>query len=38
MYPLSTAYKRLLCQTDRLPGMIPKRYEGLGHAMRVIFF
>jgi hypothetical protein len=37
-YPISTAYKRLQCQTEKYPGMIPVRYSGLFHALRVIFY
>lgn len=35
-YPFSTAYKRLQCQTERYAGMIPVRYSGLFHAVKVI--
>lgn len=35
-YPFLTAYRRLACQTDRYHSMIPKRYSGLMHAVRVI--
>lgn len=37
-YPFATAYKRLQCQTDRYAGMIPTRYSGLLHAVRVIAY
>lgn len=37
-YPFSTAYKRLQCQSDRYVGMIPTRYSGLFHAMRVMAY
>lgn len=38
LYPVSTAYKRVICQTTRVPGMIPHRYAGIYHAMKVIFY
>lgn len=44
-YPVQTAYKRLICQvifillkSSAIPGMIPVRYSGIGHALKVIMF
>lgn len=37
-YPFSTAYKRLQCQTAKNVGMIPIRYSGLFHALRVMVY
>lgn len=36
LYPLNTAFRRLTCQHAQIPGMIPLRYSGLWHAVRVI--
>jgi hypothetical protein len=36
MYPLNTAFRRLTCQHTDIPGMIPLRYRGLWHALRLI--
>ncbi len=36
MYPLNTAFRRIVCQSSDIPGMIPFRYSGLWHAMRLI--
>ena len=34
-YPFITIMRRLHCQ-DELPGMIPRRYEGWFHALKLI--
>ena len=36
LYPLNTAFRRLVCQHSQIPGMIPIRYRGLWHALRLI--
>jgi hypothetical protein len=36
MYPLTTAFRRLACQSSEIPGMIPVRYAGLWHALKLI--
>ena len=36
MYPFNTAFRRLACQHRDIPGMIPLRYKGMWHAMRLI--
>ena len=36
MYPFNTAFRRLTCQHSSIPGMIPLRYKGLWHALRLI--
>ena len=35
-YPLNTAFRRLACQHTDIPGMIPLRYNGIWHALRLI--
>lgn len=36
IYPLNTAFRRLTCQSQTIPSMIPVRYSGLWHALRLI--
>jgi len=35
IYPLMTATRRVQCQ-DRIAGMLPIRYEGVWHALKLI--
>lgn len=35
-YPILTAMRRLQCQSNK-PGFIPLRYEGVSHAIKLIF-
>ena len=36
IYPLNTIFRRLTCQHRDIPGMIPLRYKGIWHALRLI--
>lgn len=36
IYPLNTAFRRITCQQPGIPGMIPLRYSGMFHALRLI--
>lgn len=36
LYPLNTAFRRITCQQPGIPGMIPLRYSGVFHALRLI--
>lgn len=36
IYPFETAFKRLVCQHNKIPGMIPQRYILL-HADTILF-
>lgn len=36
LYPLNTAFRRVVCQQPGIPGMIPLRYSGIFHALRLV--